>query len=311
MEQAFKGVFLDAGSLGNDIDLSKLAKLGCTFWPKSANSEVIERCLGADYIVTNKVVIDAHIMSKLPKLKLICVAATGTNNIDLAAAEARNIMVKNVSDYAGSSIAQLTFSLLGELWSHTSKYNALVKNGDWCKSEHFCLFDKPIVEFSGKKIGLIGYGTLAKSVEKIARAYDMEIIIAERKGAEYVRSGRVSFQHVIEEADVISIHSPLTLETKNLISTPELNSMKATAVVINTARGGIVNEPALLKALGNNTIAGAATDVLTVEPPSPEHQMLTHSLDNLLVTPHIAWASMEARKRLLNKVIENIESYFN
>lgn len=311
MEQAISGVFLDAGSLGNDIDLSELTKLSCTCWPQTTKSEVVQRCLNADFIITNKVVIDAEVIAQLPNLKLICVAATGMNNIDLQAAKQNNILVKNVTDYAGSSIAQLTFSLLGELWGHTSRYGSLVKQGAWSQSEHFCLFDKPIIEFSGKKMGLIGYGTLAKSVEKIAQAYDMDILIADRKGEEVTRPGRVPFLQVIEQADVISIHCPLTQDTENLISAAELNKMKSSAVIINTARGGIINEEALLKALANNNIAGVATDVLTVEPPTTEHPMLTHSLDNLIITPHIAWASIEARKRLLNKVIENIESHFN
>lgn len=311
MEQTIKGVFLDAGSIGEDIDLSELSKYSCDLWPHTSSASIVERCQNADFIITNKVVLDAIVLTQLPNLKLICVAATGVNNIDLVAAQRQGILVKNVTDYAGTSIAQLTFSLMAELLAHTSRYAALVKQGAWSKSQHFCLFDKPIVELSGKTIGLIGYGTLAKSVEKIARAYDMNVLIAERKDANELREGRTSFTQVIEQADVISIHSPLTVETKDLISAIEFNAMKPSAVVVNTARGGVVNETALLQALSEQKIAGAATDVLTQEPPPPDHIMVTHSLENLIVTPHIAWASVEARERLMRKVIENIESYFN
>lgn len=305
-----KGVFLDASTLGADIDLSPLQALSCRCWDMTAAEDVIDRAKEVDYIVTNKVMLTDDIISNLPNLKLICVAATGINNIDLQAAKRRGIEVKNVTDYAGTSIAQLVFSYISELLLHTNHYAKLVKQGAWSDSPHFCVLDKPFVELARKKIGLIGYGSLAKSVERVAKAYDMEVLIAEHKGTQQARSGRHLFTEVIKQADIVSIHCPLTTETENLIGALELTQMKNTAVLINTARGGIVNEADLLEALSNKVISAAATDVLTEEPPKPDHLMLSKNLDNLIVTPHIAWATVEARKRVMNKIIANIQSFF-
>ena len=303
------GVFLDASTLGNDIDLTQLGELSCQCWDMTSPEQVVERASSATYLITNKVQITETIMLKLPKLKLICVAATGMNNVDLSAANKLGIEVKNVTDYAGTSIAQLVFSYLSELLLHTQHYANLVQQGAWSNSPHFCVFDKPFVELAGKKIGLIGYGVLAKSVERVAQAYDMQVLISERKGSSEVRAGRVSFEQVIEQSDVLSIHCPLSVETENLISTPEFNKMKPSAVLVNTARGGIVNEQALLNALFSKQISGAATDVLTQEPPSKDHPMLINQPNNLIITPHIAWATKEARQRVLAQVIENIRSF--
>lgn len=306
-----KGVFLDASTLGADIDLSPLQALSCRCWDMTAAEDVIDRAKEVDYIVTNKVMLTDDIISNLPNLKLICVAATGINNIDLQAAKRRGIEVKNVTDYAGTSIAQLVFSYISELLLHTSHYAKLVKQGVWSDSPHFCVLDKPFVELARKKIGLIGYGSLAKSVERVAKAYDMQVLIAEHKGAQQARSGRHLFTEVIKQADIVSIHCPLTTETENLIGALELTQMKNTAVLINTARGGIVNEADLLEALSNKVISAAATDVLTEEPPKPDHLMLSKNLDNLIVTPHIAWATVEARKRVMNEILCNIKCYFD
>lgn len=306
-----KGAFVDTSTLGDDIDLSLLTELSCRCWATTSPEQMVERVIDADYIITNKVVIDADMMAQLPKLKLICVAATGTNNIDLEAADKLGITVRNVTDYAGSSIAQLVFSLISELLLHTRSYIDLVRAGHWSNSPHFCLFDKPIVELAGKTIGLIGYGTLAKSVEKVARAYDMKVLIAARKGEAATITGRQTFEQVLKQADIISIHCPLTAETENLISTAEFELMKTTAVLINTARGGIVDEQALLHALRDKKIAAAATDVLSQEPPSNNHPMLINQPDNLLITPHIAWATVEARQRVLSQVVGNINDFFS
>lgn len=306
-----KGAFVDASTLGGDIELSLLTELSCRCWATTSPEQMVERVIDADYIITNKVVIDADMMAQLPKLKLICVAATGTNNIDLEAADKLGITVRNVTDYAGSSIAQLVFSLISELLLHTRSYIDLVRAGHWSNSPHFCLFDKPIVELAGKTIGLIGYGTLAKSVEKVARAYDMKVLIAARKGEAATITGRQAFEQVLKQADIISIHCPLTAETENLISTAEFELMKTTAVLINTARGGIVDEQALLHALRDKKIAAAATDVLSQEPPSNNHPMLINQPDNLLITPHIAWATVEARQRVLSQVVGNINDFFS
>lgn len=306
------GVFLDAATLGQDINLEPLNALPIDWQINSYSSsdEVLQRCADAQVIITNKVQLDAQTLSQLPELKLICVAATGMNNVDLDAASKQSIAVKNVKNYAGNSVAQLVFSLLLELVNNTSRYSELVKEGNWSKSKSFCLLDFPIAELTDKTIGLIGYGTLAKSVEKIARAFDMKVIIAEHKDAKTIRAGRVRFTELLTDSDVISVHCPLTAQTTDLIAATEFGLMKPSAVIINTARGGIVNEADLLQALKRKTISGAATDVLNIEPPPEDHILLTEQLDNLIITPHIAWASIEARQRLLNQVSENIKQHF-
>lgn len=305
------GVFLDSATFGHEADLSSLQDLPVDWSVYSHTSleQRLSRCQDAQLIVTNKVTLDAELLSKLSQLKLVCITATGMNNVDLNWAKNNGVSVKNVENYAGNSVAQLVFSLLLELMNKTNRYAQLVKQGQWSNSNSFCLLDYQISELTGKTLGLIGYGTLAKSVEKIARAFDMEILVAERKGAKEIREGRTDFYQVLKQADVFSIHCPLTPETTNLISQHELTLMKQSSVLINTARGGIVNEPALLQALQQKVIAGAATDVLTTEPPRPEHVLLTPQ-DNLIVTPHIAWASVEARARLLELVANNIKQHF-
>lgn len=306
------GVFLDAATMGQDIDLELLNDLPLDWisYPYTSPNEVLERSNNAQVIITNKVKLDASVLSQLPALKLICVAATGMDNIDLVAAESHGVTVKNAKNYAGNSVAQLVISLMLELVNNTSKYSQRVQQGYWSKSKSFCLLDFPISELTNKTLGLIGYGTLAKSVEKIAAAFDMKVIISDHKDANTVREGRVSFDEVLKTSDVISIHCPLTAKTINLISAAELNLMKSNAVIINTARGGIINEADLIEALQQNKILGAAVDVLTVEPPTADHLMLNTPLDNLIITPHIAWASVEARQRLLQQVCDNITEHF-
>ncbi|WP_229793380.1 D-2-hydroxyacid dehydrogenase [Psychrosphaera saromensis] len=311
MTKKLTGVFLDVATFGQDINLEPLNALPIDWQMHSYSSsdEVLQRCADAQVIITNKVQLDAQTLSQLPELKLICVAATGMNNVDLVAAKSHGITVKNVKNYAGNSVAQLVISLMLELLNNTSKYRERVAQGAWSQSKSFCLLDFPITEVTGRTLGLIGYGTLAKSVEKIALAFDMKVLIAEHKNASVLRQGRTSFDDVIKHSDVISLHCPLTAETTDLISKTELELMKDTAVIINTARGGIINEADLIQALQKNIIAGAALDVVSVEPPPEEHIMLTQ-LDNLIITPHIAWASIEARQRLLNQVSDNIKQHF-
>ncbi|NVK24001.1 MAG: D-2-hydroxyacid dehydrogenase [Gammaproteobacteria bacterium] len=307
----FTGVFLDSATLGPDVNLELLTRgdIDWTFYDYTTADETHERTKDADIVITNKVVLNKATLVKSPKLKLICVAATGMNNIDLDAAQNQNIQVKNVTNYAGSSIAQLVFSYILQLITHSAQYHELVHQGAWCQSKSFCLFDYPIVELEGKTIGLIGYGNLAKSVEKIANAFGMQILIAEHKGEDDVRNGRTGFQQVLTHSDIISLHCPLIESTTHLIGENEFNLMKTSAILINTARGGIVDEKALMAAIKNESIAGAATDVLTEEPPKSDHILLQESFPNLIITPHIAWASLEARTRLLKQVVQNIHTF--
>lgn len=306
-----QGVFLDSATLGPDIDISELQSLPVDwqFFSFTSRDEILERCHQADIIITNKVIIDAQLMEKLPRLKLICVAATGMNNIDLAAANNNNVIVKNVTNYAGNSVAQVIFASVMQLLTNTLNYNAIVAEGRWSKSRSFCLFDFPMTELTGKTLGLVGYGTLAKTVEKIARAFDMNILISEHKGSETVREGKTAFNEVITTSDVISLHCPLTPQTQDLIAAKEFASMKPNTIVVNTARGGIVNEADLMQALTNNVIGGAIVDVITQEPPPENYPLINFSHPNLIITPHIAWASKEARQRLTDQLVKNVQQF--
>ena len=313
MTKPISAVFLDVATLGQDVSLSPLEhqNIEWTFYDHSLPEQVLERISQANLVICNKVVLSSEVINQCPELQLICVAATGMNNIDLTACKKAGIKVNNVENYAGSSVAQHVFALMLELASNAVKYDDLVKSGRWSKSRTFCMFDYPMIELSSKTLGLIGYGSLAKSVEKIAHAFDMQVLVAEHKEATTLRHGRSNFQSVLKNSDFISVHCPLTDSTTNLIADKELHMMKASAFIINTARGGIINEPALVEALKNRTIAGAAVDVLSVEPPPNEHPLLSSELDNLIVTPHIAWATKEARQRLVNIMADKITSYFH
>jgi len=307
------GVFLDRDSVGIDLEMSSLETLDMDwqFYPYTDPGDVVTRCQNAEIIVTNKVVLSADTIAALPNLKLIVVAATGTNNVDLVAAKSRNIPVRNVVDYAGSSIAQLVFSYILEFATQSANYQRLVEEGKWASSKTFCLMDYPMFELAGKTLLLVGYGNLARSVEKIARAFDMEVVIAEHKGASSIRQGRVAFDQAIQSADVISLHCPLTDNTHHLFSTAEFSQMKPTAILINTARGGIVDESALIDALKRGEIAGAATDVVSQEPAPKDLEIIREKPYNLIVTPHIAWASLEARQRLLSQIVEHCASHLS
>ncbi|WP_299729186.1 D-2-hydroxyacid dehydrogenase [uncultured Endozoicomonas sp.] len=304
------GVFLDAATLGPDLDLTPLHELPVQWQLHDFTQpdRVLERCQNAQIIITNKVVLDGSVLSQLGHLKLICIAATGMNNVDLVTAEQRGIAVKNVTNYGGSSIAQLVFNVILELTTHAAGYNQLVRSGQWSKSQSFWLFDYPMIELAGKTMGLVGYGHLARSVEHLAKAFGMNVLIAEQKKADNLRPGRTPFQQVVSDADIISIHCPLTESTRNLFSEPEFQAMKSSAILVNTARGGIVNEAALVTALNNGDIAGAAVDVITTEPPPEDYPLIRHQPDNLIITPHIAWATLESRARLLQQLVNNIRN---
>jgi glycerate dehydrogenase len=305
-------VVLDKLALGPNLNFDVLNALpvNITQYDMTVPEQVIERCSNADIVITNKVVLNAECL-KNSKVSLIGVAATGMNNIDLEAAKSLGISVRNVEGYAGSSIAQHVFALMTQLMGNIGKYTRDVTEGKWQQSPFFCLFDYPMRELSGKTLGIIGFGTLAKSVIKIAEAFEMNVIVAERKSATRVRDKRFAFNDVIERSDIISIHCPLTTQTENLIGVSELKTMKSNAILINTARGGIVNESALVAALEHNWIGAAATDVLTQEPPKQGNPLLDYKGNNLIITPHIAWATIEARQRLLDILVSHVEEFIH
>ncbi len=306
-----KGVFLDLGSLDNqDLDFSVIEQLPVA-WHYHASTrpdQLVSRLQDAEIVVTNKVILNAATLARLPQLKLICVAATGVNNVDLAAARDNGIPVCNVTGYATPSVVQHVFMLIFCLLRRLPAYTSALRQGRWQQSEHFCLLDYRIEELQGKTLGIIGYGELGQAVAAAAQIFGLSLLIAQRD-EEDQRPGRVSLEQLLQEADIISLHCPLTENTRNLIGAEQLALMKSDAILINTARGGIVDETALYQALQEGRIGGAGIDVLADEPPPANHPLLQITLDNLIVTPHIAWASRAARQRLVNQLAGNVASY--
>ena len=306
-----QGVILDTKSIDNDdIDFSGLETVipHWHYYDNTRGSEVAARIKDADIVIANKVLVQKQHIDQAKQLKLICIAATGTNNVDLDAAANAGITVTNVTNYATPSVVQHVFCLVLALTRKLNQYQAAVGSGRWQQSDFFCLLDYPISELAGKTLGIIGYGVLGKAVAAVGEAFGMRILIAVRKGMTPGK-GRVSFEQLLSESDVISLHCPLTPETRNLIDVREFMLMKPGTLLINTARGGIVNESALLHAIQSATIAGAGVDVLNEEPPVRGNPLLEVQLPNLIVTPHIAWASVEARQRVVNEVVKNIGAF--
>ena len=308
-----QGVILDAGSFDqNDLMTSSLEdSLENWHWHRSTlPHQTMARIADMNVIVTNKVAINASALAS-SSLRLIVVAATGTNNIDLEEAERKAIAVCNVRDYASPAVSQHVFSIILALYTRLSDYANAVREGRWHQSPVFCLLDYPINELAGKTLGIIGYGNLGKRVAKIAKGFDMKVVIAARPGTTTIPPDRVSFDELIDTSDVISLHCPLNDNTNNLIDHRELKRMKSGAILINTARGGIVNESALVEALRSGEIAGAGIDVLTQEPPDNCQPLMSGDIPNLIVSPHNAWGSIQARQRLVDEVTDLIKAFRN
>lgn len=305
-------VFLDAASLG-DADLAALQQPGCELqlFPYSAPADIVDRLQHADIAIVNKCRLDAAVLAQLPRLKAIMVAATGMDNIDLTAAATQGIQVFNVKDYAGTAVPQHVFALLLALSNQLCQYQQAVQRGDWSRSQNFCLLDYPMFELAGKTMVIVGYGSLGQATAELAKAFGMRVLIAERPDVTEVRPGRIAFNNALALADVLSLHCPLTPATQHLLNRERLAQLKAGAVLINTARGGLIETEALLAALKSGQLLAAALDVLETEPPPAEHPLLQCRLPNLLITPHIGWASREARTRMVQKIAANIQTFVN
>ncbi len=272
--------------------------------------KVIERSIDADILVTNKTVLTADILEKLPKLKYISTLATGYNVIDTEYARKRGVTVSNIPAYSTDGVAQLVFAFILELTNHVALHNHSVKSGEWCKSEHFCYWKAPITELANKTLGIVGFGKIGSAVAQIANAFGMKVIAYSPNTRSYSGFGSVQFvtlDEVTESSDIISLHCPLTSETTGLVNYDFLKKMKKTALLINTSRGPVINETDLKKALDEGEIAGAGVDVLSAEPAREDNPLL--QCEKCLITPHIAWASFEARSRLMNIFKSNVEGF--
>jgi glycerate dehydrogenase len=271
--------------------------------------EIVERLRGATIAVTNKVPLREAELSRLPDLKFIAVAATGVYIIDLDYCRRRGIAVANVRDYARHSVPEHTLMLMLALRRNLFHYREDVERGAWQKSSQFCLLEHEIRDLHGATLGIIGYGMLGQAVEKLALAFQMRVLVSEHKEAKTLRRGRTSFEELLRVSDIVSLHCPLTEATRNMIGAAELRKMKRGALLINTARGGLVDEAALAESLRSGLIAGAGFDVLSAEPPRDDNPLLDSSLPNFIITPHVAWASTGAQRILADQLIDNIEAF--
>ncbi len=304
-------VFLDAGTVDyGDLSLHSLELLGnLKVHHHSSSHDVAKRLRHADIAIFNKCVLDGKTLRALPRLRCVALTATGTNNVDLAAAKKLGIAVCNVPGYSSQTVAQNALAFILALAGNLVKYNKVAQDGTWSRSPFFTYGAYPIVELEGKKLGIIGYGSIGKKVGEMARAFGMKLLVPRIPGRHYLKSqkNRISFEQMVREADFITIHTPLTDLTRDLINASVLRKMKRGAFLINMARGGIVNERALRQALRSGRLAGAATDVLTQEPPLKNHILL--GAPNLLMMPHVSWASREVRVRLMDEVAKNIRVF--
>ena len=311
-ELGMRAVFLDVASVGEDITTAPLAAAvdSLALYDATAPDEVIVRSQGADVVITNKCRFDADTLAALPELRYIGLTATGADGVDLVAAGARGIAVTNITAYCTQSVAQHVFAVLLALTHRIVDYDARVQAGGWQRPGNFCLLDFPIRELSGRVMGIVGYGELGRAVARLAEAFGMTVHVAQRD-ADDDRAGRVPIEALFEMADVVSLHCPLNASTHHLVDAAMLARMKPDAVLINTARGGLVDAEALAAALRDGRIGGAAIDVLEQEPPVDGNALIGAGLHNLIVTPHMAWAAREARQRAIDQTAENLRVFLN
>ncbi|TKF78670.1 D-2-hydroxyacid dehydrogenase [Vibrio kanaloae] len=306
-----KVVFLDRATIPSQIILKPLSfEHQWVEYNFTAPEQVSERIEGADIVITNKVVLSESNLAQAQLLKLIGVSATGVNNVDVGYCKSNNIAVANVQGYATQSVPEHVIAMLFALKRNLVGYHQDIEAGEWQKDKQFCFFTHPIQDVAGSTFGIMGSGSLGQATAILAKAIGMNVIFAERKGAESCREGYLPFETVLQQADAISLHCPLTEATRNLISERELAMMKPSAVLINAGRGGLVDEQALVEALKNHEIAGAGMDVFTQEPADNSNPLLANSrLSNLLLTPHVAWGSDSSIQKLSDILMDNIDGF--
>jgi glycerate dehydrogenase len=308
-----KAAFLDYATLGPGVDTSPLdALVDADYYDYSPEDEITSRLQEVEVCIVNKARVSAATISANPGLRLIVLAATGSDNVDLVAARANGVAVANIRSYCTPAVVQHVFALILCLTRQVSGFQAVVDSGAWQRSNTFALFDFPIRELTGKNLGIVGYGSLGAGVAEVGRAFGMEVLISARPGSEEIADdSRVPFSEVLAQSDVLSLHCPLTDATRGLIGRDELAAMKSDALLINTARGALIDSDALVEALHSGEIGGAGIDVLAKEPPTDEEPLLASDIPNLILTPHIAWTSTESRQRTLDQVAENIQDFQN
>lgn len=301
-------VFLDRESLIADMRAPSFAHDWIDH-DQTAPAEVVARIQGADIVIVNKVKLSAETLAQAPSVKMIAVSATGTDNVDLAYCRAHGIVVSNIRGYAVHTVPEHAFMMMLALRRNLLGWREDVRAGLWEKADQFCLFTRPINDLYGSTLGLVGYGSLGHGMQKLAEAFGMQVLIAEHKGAATTRAGYTPFDSVLAEADVISLHTPLIAETRHMIGAREFGLMKPGAILINAARGNLVDEAELVEALKSGRIAGAGFDVLSVEPPREGNPLRDLDLPNFILTPHVAWGSREAMQTLADQLVDNIDAF--
>ena len=308
-------VLLDQATLP-DIDLQPFNKLQLSqpyavqCYAQTAAEQVLQRLAGAKVALVNKVVLNASTLAQLPELQLICVLATGVNNVDVAAATRLGMTVCNARDYASHAVPQHAMALLLALMNQIPAYQQAVQQGAWSRSAQFCYLGFPIRQLSGLTFVVLGYGGLGQATARLAEAFGMQLVIAERPGRSEIRAGRVSFTEALQRADVLSLHCPATPDNARLLNAETLRLLKPQAVIVNTARGSLIDSAALATALRRGELAGAALDVLDIEPPPADHPLLQADIPNLIISPHVGWASREAMQTLVLQAAENIDAFY-
>lgn len=306
-------VFLDAATVDlGDLDMSGFARLGnYRAYANSRQDQVVARARGADVVITNKCLLRERELARLPKLKLICVAATGINNVDLEYAKQRGVAVTNVRGYSTTTVAEHTLLFLLAFSHRLLAHHRAAIDGTWSRSPHFTVLDFPFTDLHGKILGIIGYGAIGREVGRLARAFGMKVLVGKISGRKY-RGGpnRISLKTLLRRSDFVSLHCPLTDRTHHLLNSKNLPCMKSSAVLLNMARGAIVDEAALARALRSGRLAGYGADVLSQEPPPRNHSLFQKKIcDKVLLTPHMAWASRESRQRLADQIVKNIKNF--
>lgn len=306
-----KIVVLDGYGLNpGDLSWEAMKVLGkLEVYNRTSPAELLERASNAEVLITNKTIITAEDIKVLPQLKYIGVLATGYNVVDIEAAKKHNVVVTNIPAYSTRSVAQMVFAHLLNIAQRVGHYADENQKGRWTNNSDFCYWDTPLIELDGKKMGIIGFGNIGQATAAIATALGMEVCVYSSKPQFLLPQGvqRMGINEIFRECDVVSLHCPLTEETKELVNAERLNSMKSSAILINTGRGSLINEQDLADALNNGVIAAAGLDVLSTEPPSKDNPLLTAK--NCFITPHIAWATKEARNRLMDIAVNNLKSY--